>query len=191
MVLLEGVESMKIFMSAVIVLFFMGICTNFYGRAFAMDEIVVLETNQGAIEIKLMPEIAPKACENFIKLVEKGYYNGLIFHRVIKGFMIQGGDPTGTGMGGQSVWGKPFEDEFNPKVGFDSPGILAMANAGPKTNGSQFFITTASTPWLNMHHTIFGKVISGYDVVEKIENTATGPADKPVAEQKIIKAYIK
>ncbi|MDP3791450.1 MAG: peptidylprolyl isomerase [Candidatus Omnitrophota bacterium] len=157
-----------------------------------MDEkIVVLETNQGEIEIKLMPDIAPKACENFVKLAEKGYYNGLIFHRVIKEFMIQGGDPTGTGMGGSSVWGKSFADEFNKNVGFDSPGILAMANAGPNTNGSQFFITTAATPWLNMHHTIFGKVISGYDVVEKIENTATGPSDKPISEQKIIKAYVK
>ncbi|MDO8536536.1 MAG: peptidylprolyl isomerase [Candidatus Omnitrophota bacterium] len=157
-----------------------------------MDEnIVVLETNQGNIEIRLMPDLAPKACENFTKLVEKGYYNGLIFHRVIKGFMIQGGDPTGTGMGGQSVWGKPFADEFNTKAKFDSPGVLAMANAGPNTNGSQFFITTADTSWLNMHHTIFGKVVSGYDVVQKIENTATGPGDKPVAEQKIVKAYMK
>lgn len=152
---------------------------------------VVLETNQGAIEIELLPDIAPKACENFTKLVEKGYYNGLIFHRVIKGFMIQGGDPTGTGTAGQSVWGKSFEDEVSPAVKFDSVGILAMANAGPNTNGSQFFITTAKTPWLNMRHTIFGKVVSGYSVVEKIENTATGAQDRPVSEQKIIKATIK
>jgi len=162
------------------------------GGIFAMDaKTVVLETNQGTIEIKLMPDVAPKACENFTKLVEKGYYNGLIFHRVIKSFMIQGGDPTGTGAGGQSVWGKPFEDEFSPSVEFDSPGILAMANAGPSTNGSQFFITTVPTPWLNMHHTIFGKVVSGYDVVQKIENTAVGNNDKPVQPQKIIKAYLK
>jgi peptidylprolyl isomerase len=152
---------------------------------------VVLETNQGIIEIQLMPEVAPKACENFTKLVEKGYYNGLIFHRVIKGFMLQGGDPTGTGRGGESIWGKPFSDEFSPKVEFDSSGILAMANAGPNTNGSQFFITTAATPWLNMHHTIFGKVVSGYDVVQKIENCATDSSDRPIKEQKIIKAYIK
>ena len=157
-----------------------------------MDEkIVVLETNQGVIEIKLMPDAAPKACENFVKLVEKSYYDGLIFHRVIKGFMIQGGDPTGTGGGGSSVWGKPFEDEFNANAKFDSAGILAMANAGPNTNGSQFFITTAKTPWLDMRHTIFGKVISGYDVVKKIEETATGPGDRPILEQKIIKAYLK
>jgi len=155
------------------------------------DKIVVLETNQGNIEIKLMPEIAPKACENFTRLAEKGYYNGIIFHRVIKGFMIQGGDPTGTGRGGESIWGKPFEDEVSPKAKFDKAGILAMANAGSSTNGSQFFITTAATPWLNMKHSIFGEVISGYEVVEKIENTQTGANDKPVKEQKIIKAYLK
>jgi peptidylprolyl isomerase len=161
------------------------------GAAEMKDKVVVLETTQGTVEIKLMPDAAPKACENFEKLVEKGYYNGLIFHRVIKGFMVQGGDPTGTGMGGSSIWGKPFGDEFNPKITFDSPGILAMANSGPNTNGSQFFITVASTPWLNMHHTIFGKVISGYDIVQKIEKTPTGPGDRPVTEQKIIKAYLK
>lgn len=152
---------------------------------------VLLETNQGVIEIKLMPDIAPKACENFVTLVEKGYYNGLIFHRVIKGFMIQGGDPTGTGTGGSSAWGKNFEDEFSTAAKFDSPGILAMANAGPNTNGSQFFITTAKTPWLDMHHTIFGKVVSGYEAVEKIESTKTNSSDKPLVEQKIIKAYVK
>jgi len=155
------------------------------------NNVVVLETSQGNIEIRLMPEVAPKACENFSKLAEKGYYNGLIFHRVIKGFMIQGGDPTGTGTGGASVWGKPFADEVSPEAGFDKPGLLAMANAGPNTNGSQFFITTAPAPWLNMRHTVFGEVISGYDVVQKIENTQTGPSDRPVAEQKIIKAYAK
>ena len=94
-------------------------------------------------------------------------------------------------MGGQSCWGKPFADETDPKVQFDSPGLLAMANSGPSTNGSQFFITTAKTPWLNGKHTIFGKVISGYDVVEKIENSAVGRNDKPQAEQKIVKAYLK
>ena len=155
------------------------------------DKIVVLETNQGKIEIKLMPEVASKACENFEKLVSKGYYDGLIFHRVIKGFMIQGGDPTGTGSGGESIWGSPFEDEVTPDAKFDRPGILAMANAGPNTNGSQFFITTAKTPWLNMRHTIFGEVVSGYETVQAIENSQTGASDRPVAEQKIIKAYLK
>ncbi|MCK4995226.1 MAG: peptidylprolyl isomerase [Candidatus Omnitrophica bacterium] len=153
--------------------------------------VVILETNQGNIEIQLMPEAAPKTCENFTKLIEKGYYDGIIFHRVIKNFMVQGGDPTGTGRGGESIWGKPFGDEVTKEVTFDKKGILAMANAGPNTNGSQFFITTAPTPWLNMRHTIFGEVISGYDVVEKMENTKTGAMDKPVEEQKIIKAYLK
>ena len=155
------------------------------------SSVVVLETNQGNIEIKLMPEIAPLACENFRKLAESGYYNGIKFHRVIKGFMIQGGDPTGTGAGGKSTWGKPFKDECSPKAVFDRPGILAMANSGPNTNGSQFFITTAKTPWLNMKHTIFGEVVSGYDIVEKIENTATESGDRPKSEQKILKAYLK
>ena len=153
-------------------------------------KVAVLETNQGNIEIELMPGVAPKTVENFTGLIQKGYYNGIIFHRVIPGFMVQGGDPTGTGRGGQSLWGKNFEDEVRKEVAFDSPGILAMANAGPGTNGSQFFITTAKTPWLNMKHTIFGKVISGYDVVQKIENTETGPGDKPVEDQKILKAYV-
>ncbi|HMV26008.1 MAG TPA: peptidylprolyl isomerase [bacterium] len=155
------------------------------------DTIIVLETTQGTIEVKLFPDIAPKASENFEQLVEKGYYDGIIFHRIIKDFMIQGGDPTGTGRGGQSVWGMPFDDEFSFKVQFDKPGILAMANAGPRTNGSQFFITTVPTPWLNNRHSIFGEVISGYDVVKKLEGVKTNPMDKPLQDQKIIKAYKK
>ena len=153
--------------------------------------VVVFETNQGNIELQLDPAVAPKACENFIGLVNKGYYNGIIFHRVIKEFMIQGGDPTGTGRGGESLWGADFEDEVTPSVQFDKPGILAMANRGPKTNGSQFFITTVPTPHLNMHHTIFGEVVVGMDIVHKIENTQVGPGDKPVEDQKIVKAYVK
>ncbi|MCX7926518.1 MAG: peptidylprolyl isomerase [Candidatus Omnitrophica bacterium] len=153
--------------------------------------IVVFETNQGTFEVKLFPDIAPKACENFTKLVEKGYYNGIIFHRVIKNFMIQGGDPTATGMGGESIWGVPFEDEVTDKVTFNKPGILAMANAGPNTNGSQFFITVSATPWLNMRHTIFGEVISGYPVVEKISLAVTDANDRPIQEQKIFRAYLK
>lgn len=160
-------------------------------QAVAKDTIVVLETNQGNIELKLYPDVAPKTCENFTRLAEKGYYNGIIFHRVIPKFMIQGGDPTGTGMGGESVWGKPFEDEVTPALKFDKAGLLAMANAGPGTNGSQFFITTAATPWLNMRHTIFGEVVKGYDVVQKIENAPTGPNDKPTTPQTIKKAYLK
>lgn len=161
------------------------------GVAMAGDAKVVLETNQGKIVVKLFSTTAPKTVENFLGLVKKGYYNGIIFHRVIKDFMIQGGDPSGTGMGGESLWGKPFEDEVSASVKFDRKGILAMANAGPGTNGSQFFITTVPTPWLNMKHTIFGEVVEGYDVVEKIENCQVGASDKPAAEQKIIKAYVE
>lgn len=153
--------------------------------------LVALETNRGIIELKLLPEVAPKACENFIGLIEKGYYDGIIFHRVIKDFMIQGGDPTGTGTGGDSVWGKPFEDEVTEEIGFDKPGLLAMANSGPDTNKSQFFITTKEVPRLNNRHTIFGEVISGYDVVEKISEVETDSNDRPKDEQKIIKAFVK
>ena len=157
-----------------------------------MDEntFVILKTTQGDIKLRLFPKIAPKACENFVKLVEKGYYNGIIFHRVIKDFMIQGGDPTGSGCGGNSIWGHPFEDECDANVGFDKQGLLAMANAGPSTNGSQFFITTVPTPWLHMHHTVFGEVAEGYEVVKKIENCETGFMDRPVQEQKILSAEV-
>jgi peptidylprolyl isomerase len=151
---------------------------------------VVFETTQGRIEFKLFPNIAPKACENFAGLAKKGYYDGIIFHRVIPNFMVQCGDPTGTGRGGKSLWGTQFEDECTPDVRFDKVGILAMANAGPGTNGSQFFITTAKTPWLNMRHTIFGEVTAGYDVVQKIEGVATDGNDRPVETQKIIKATV-
>lgn len=152
---------------------------------------VILETNQGTIELELYPDIAPKAVENFIKLSEKGYYNNGIFHRVIKNFMIQGGDPTGTGRGGESIWGKVFENEYKPNVVFDKPGLLAMANRGPNTNGSQFFITTAATPWLNGGYTIFGKVVNGFDVVKKIENTKTAKGDRPVEDQIIKTISVK
>lgn len=155
------------------------------------EKIAVLETNRGTIEIKLMPDVAPKTCENFEKLIAKGYYDGIIFHRIIKDFMIQGGDPTGTGRGGASIWGKPFQDECDTAVKFDKNGLLAMANSGPGTNGSQFFITTTKTPWLHMRHTIFGEVTKGYEVVEAIENTETGQQDRPIEEQKIVKAYMR
>lgn len=158
----------------------------------AKDTIVVLETNAGNIELLLYPDVAPLAVENFTTHVKNGYYNGLIFHRVIKNFMIQGGDPTGTGRGGESIWKKPFKDEFAKGVVFDRPFILAMANAGPKTNGSQFFITTAQTPWLNGNHTIFGEVVKGKDVVRKIEGVSVSRgANRPLFDQTIKKAYIK
>lgn len=152
---------------------------------------VVFETTQGTIVFALKPEVAPKACENFEGLVKKGYYNGISFHRIIKGFMIQGGDPTGTGRGGQSIYGQPFEDEFKPNVMFTKAGILAMANAGRNTNGSQFFITTVPTPHLNGRHTIFGEVVEGMDVVKKLENVVTDGRDMPMQPQKILKAYLK
>lgn len=152
---------------------------------------VVFETTKGKIEICLKPDVAPKACENMVKLIQKGYYNGIIFHRVIEGFMVQTGDPTGTGRGGESAFGEEFEDEFDNTAVFNKPGILGMANRGPKTNGSQFFITTAQTPWLNHRHTVFGEVTKGYDVVESIEKAETGPGDKPLEKIEIVKAYIK
>lgn len=153
--------------------------------------IVIVETNLGTVEITLMPDVAPKTCENFLGLVGKQYYDGIIFHRVIRNFMIQGGDPSGTGAGGESIWGKSFGDECKPTVKFDKPGLLAMANRGPNTNGSQFFITTAATPWLNMKHTIFGEVTKGYEIIQKIENSKTDPRDKPIETVKILKAYLK
>jgi len=152
--------------------------------------IVELQTNQGSIRVKLFTAHAPKTTENFVGLIRKGYYDGVVFHRVITEFMIQGGDPTGTGRGGSSIWGKPFEDECSPELRFNRKGLLAMANAGPNTNGSQFFITTALTPWLDGRHTIFGEVIAGYDVVEKIERSPTGPGDRPMEKQAIQKAIV-
>jgi len=152
---------------------------------------VVLETTQGEIVITLFPAQAPKTVENFLGLVNKGYYNGTVFHRVIRNFMIQGGDPTATGRGGESIWSQPFEDEFSPSLAFDRVGLLAMANAGPNSNGSQFFITVGKTPWLNQRHTIFGEVVTGFSAVEAISRVAVGPADRPLEEQKIIKAYEK
>jgi peptidylprolyl isomerase len=152
--------------------------------------MMVIETNQGNIEVTLFPDKAPKAVENFEKLAAAHYYDGTIFHRVIKGFMIQGGDPQGTGTGGESIWGKPFSDEFVPTLTFSRPGLLAMANRGPNTNGSQFFITTVPTPWLNNKHTIFGEVTGGMDVVKKIESSPTRN-DRPVEPLKILKIYLK
>ena len=165
----------------------------FITTLFAQNPHVVLETTKGKIELELYPKVAPKAVENFITHVKEGYYNHVLFHRVIKNFMIQSGDPTGTGRGGESIWKKPFVDEFKPGYTFDKPGVLAMANKGPNTNGSQFFITTAPARWLNGYYTIFGHVIKGMDTVRKIENDATtGRAgnDRPLEKVEIIKAYV-
>lgn len=151
---------------------------------------IILETTQGSIEFKLYEDVAPLTCENFTTHAKNGYYNGVIFHRIIEDFMIQGGDPTGTGRGGESIWGKNFKDECSRDVKFDRAGLLAMANAGPGTNGSQFFITTVPTPWLHMNHTIFGEVVDGMDVVKKLEAVRKGPGDRPVEKQEIISAKV-
>jgi peptidyl-prolyl cis-trans isomerase B (cyclophilin B) len=178
------------------------------------EKAVVMETNLGDIKIKLFPEFAPKTVENFVTHVQNGYYEGVIFHRIIKDFMIQGGDPQGTGTGGESIWGSPFEDEFSMHV-FNHRGALSMANAGPGTNGSQFFIVQApqvdsrmgeqmkqagypeeiinaymekgGTPWLDHKHTVFGHVLEGMDIVDKIANLETSHGDKP-AEDVVIKS---
>lgn len=164
------------------------------GLAFgASHPKVQLQTTQGNITLELYEDVAPLAVENFTTHVKNGYYNGLTFHRIIKNFMIQGGDPTGTGAGGESIWKKPFKDEFKSGVVFDKAGILAMANAGPRTNGSQFFITTAPTPWLNGYHTIFGRVVEGMDTLNKLNNVQTNGqrgGDKPLQTQKILKATL-
>ncbi|MGH2102359.1 peptidylprolyl isomerase [Aerococcus urinaeequi] len=168
-----------------------------------------IETNKGAFQVALFPELAPKTVENFVTLGKQGYYDGVIFHRVIPNFMIQGGDPSGTGMGGTSIYGEKFEDEFNLEL-FNINGALSMANAGPNTNGSQFFVVTAKevptqmlgqlkaggwpeeiieaysenggTPWLDQKHTVFGQVVSGMDVVYNIEDQPRNASDKPLEE---------
>ena len=133
-------------------------------------------TNKGEFIAEMFEDKAPKTTKNFIDLVEKGFYDGLIFHRVIDGFMIQGGDPTGTGMGGP---GYEIDDEFGPGLQHNDEGILSMANAGPNTAGSQFFITLAPTPWLDGHHAVFGKVVVGMDVVRQIGVVPTDAQDRP------------
>ena len=160
----------------------------------ASNPIALFETSQGNIQIELRPDLAPKAVKNFVTHAKNGYYNGQIFHRVIKNFMIQGGDPTGTGTGGESIWKESFEDEFAPNAVFDKAEILAMVNKGPNTNNGQFFITTVPTYWLNGYHTIFGYVINGFDVVKAIENVRTNGkynGDKPLEDVKIISISIK
>ncbi|WML59239.1 peptidylprolyl isomerase [Neobacillus sp. PS2-9] len=170
------------------------------------EKLIEMETSMGKIKIKLFPEYAPKAVENFVKHSEEGYYDGLIFHRVINDFMIQGGDPNGNGTGGESIYGNPFEDEFSNNL-FNLRGALSMANSGANTNGSQFFIVqktsldpsmksemekagypkemieaydkNGGTPWLDHKHTVFGQVVEGMDIVDKIANTPVDPKDKP------------
>lgn len=155
------------------------------------DTLILMETTHGTITIKLFPEQAPKTCENFIKLTEQGYYDGIIFHRIIKDFMVQWGDPTGTGMWGKSIWWKNFEDEFHGELK-NIRGALSMANAGRNTNGSQFFIVHAeATPWLDGHHTVFGQVVDGWKVVDDIAHERTDRNDKPLGDVKMIRVSVK
>ncbi len=158
---------------------------GFAASAHAADKehkrpVATFQTNMGTFEIELFDDLAPKTVQNFVDLAAKKYYDGVIFHRVIDGFMIQGGDPTGTGRGGP---GYVIEDEFGKDLKHDVPGILSMANTGqPNTGGAQFFITLVPTPWLDGKHAIFGKVVKGMDVVEAIGKVETGPADKPAKD---------
>lgn len=159
------------------------------GESKVANRIAVFDTNMGEFEIELFEDKTPITTKNFIDLAQEGFYNGVIFHRIIDGFMIQGGDPTGTGMGGP---GYTIEDEFTPELTHESEGILSMANTGrPHTGGSQFFITLAATPWLDGHHTVFGKVIKGIEVVREIGHVKTGPQDRPVHDVVINKITIK
>lgn len=153
------------------------------------NEAVVanFETTKGNIKVELFCKEVPLTCANFVNLGKRGFYNGIVFHRVIPDFMIQGGDPTGTGMGGP---GYKFEDEFSPKLKHTGPGILSMANAGPGTNGSQFFITHVATPWLDGHHTVFGKVLEGQSTVDSIRQgdkivklAISGPSDEVLQKE--------
>jgi len=143
------------------------------------EKIAYFNTNMGEFKVELFNEKAPITVGNFVKLAEKGFYDGLIFHRVIPNFMIQSGCPHGTGRGGP---GYTIKDEFHPSLKHDSKGMLSMANAGPNTGGSQFFITVKETPWLDGHHAVFGKVIENYEVVENISKVQTGRQDKPLKD---------
>ena len=158
------------------------------GRAEAANPQVAIQTTKGKIVVELFQDKAPKTVENFLGLAKKGYYNGIVFHRVIPGFMIQTGDPTGTGRGGP---GYTFPDEFGPGLKHSEAGILSMANAGPDTNGSQFFITLAATPWLDGRHAIFGKVVEGLPVVQAIAAAPRDPNDRPLTEIRMEKVEVQ
>lgn len=155
-----------------------------------MGTTATIHTTMGDISIRMFPQHAPKAVENFTTHSKNNYYNGIIFHRVIRKFMIQTGDPLGDGTGGESIWGKEFEDEFTPELRHDKPYMVSMANAGPKTNASQFFITTERAPWLDDKHTIFGRVVKGMDVVHMIENVKVWK-EKPVDDIKIVNISVE
>ncbi|GLC44096.1 hypothetical protein PLESTB_000929700 [Pleodorina starrii] len=150
--------------------------------------LIQIDTTLGNFTVELYYKHAPKTCKNFEELAKKGYYDGTIFHRIIRDFMCQGGDPTGTGRGGESIYGGKFEDEITRELKHTGAGILSMANAGPNTNGSQFFITLAPTPHLDGKHTIFGRVTSGMQVVKRMGNVQTDNIDRPMTEVKIVRA---
>lgn len=166
-----------------------GVFLGLVSAAHAEKLSATIETTKGKIELELTPDKTPVTVANFVNLAQKGFYNGVVFHRVIADFMIQGGDPTGTGAGGP---GYRFEDEFDPSLKHDGPGVLSMANAGPGTNGSQFFITHVATPWLNGKHSVFGRVTAGQDVVNAIQQgdkiqkvTITGDTSALFANPKV------
>ena len=146
-----------------------------------------IDTSMGTVTLELYRDKVPRTVDNFVKLAKDGFYDGLIFHRVIKDFMIQGGCPSGTGTGGP---GYKFEDEFHKELRHDVPGVLSMANAGPNTNGSQFFITLVPTPWLDGKHAVFGKIVDGLDVIEAIGKVKTGAGDRPAEEIKLSKVTL-
>ena len=152
------------------------------------NSIAIIETNHGNMEIELFEQRAPITTKNFIDLANKGYYDGLIFHRIKKDFMIQGGDPKGDGTGGP---GYSIQDEFHDELTHDKAGILSMANSGPNTGGSQFFITLVPTPFLDNIHAVFGQIIKGEDVLKEIGNVQTGANDRPVEDVTIKKITIK
>ena len=176
---------MKNIIFLILIITFLTSCSN---SGVDNMKTAVFDTSKGIFEIELFTEKAPITTKNFIDLADKGFYNGLISHRVIDGFMIQCGDPNGDGTGGP---GYTIQDEFHPELKHDSEGILSMANSGPNTGGSQFFITLAPTPWLNGKHAVFGKVISGMDIVQSIGKVETGAGDKPVEDIVINKITIK
>ncbi|KAK1572888.1 cyclophilin type peptidyl-prolyl cis-trans isomerase/CLD [Colletotrichum navitas] len=155
-----------------------------------MTTNVALETSMGTIVLELYTAHAPKTCTNFSTLVSRGYYNDTVVHRIIPNFMVQAGDPTGTGRGGTSIYGEKFADEIHPALKHTGAGVLSMANAGPDTNGSQFFITLAPTPWLDGKHTIFGRVKNGLSVVKRMGLVKTGPEDRPLETVKILRASV-
>eukprot|EP01070_Trichotokara_eunicae_P009384 Trichotokara_eunicae@DN6062_c0_g1_i2.p2 len=152
---------------------------------------VTLRTTLGDLKAELFCQGAPKTCKNFLALAASGYYNDTKFHRNVKGFAIQGGDPTGTGKGGESIYGKYFDDEINPGLKHDRRGVLSMANKNkPNTNGSQFFVTYGRQPHLNGQYSVFGRLIDGLDVLDKMEREPTGPKDIPVDEIKIVSVIV-